>query len=271
MLILLPPSEGKTAPRSGAPLDLASLVLPSLAGERTTVIGILAAASATPDAAQVLGVGETVRADIDANVVLTESPAAPAHQVFTGVLYDALDYASLPETARRRARDKVLIFSGLFGALSLGDHIPNHRLSVTSSLPGLGRLSSWWKPRLTPPLDAHAEHTGVIIDGRSGGYAAQWKAPAAITATVDVFQIRNGERKVVSHFAKHTRGLVARELLLAGPRVVKSPESAAEVIAAAGSAEGTHDWSVDLVPGTGTKPSSLQITLPDEHTTVGGS
>jgi uncharacterized protein len=268
VLILLPPSEGKTAPRSGAPLDLESLILPTLAGERTTAMGILSAVSSAPDATEVLGVGETVRADIEANMVLMESPAAPAYKVFTGVLYDALDYASLPEAARKRARDKVLVFSGLFGVLALGDHVPNHRLSVTSSLPGLGRMSSWWKPRLTPLLDARAEHTGVIIDCRSGGYAAQWKAPAEITATVDVFQIRNGERTVVSHFAKYTRGLVARELLIAGTRVVKSPETAAEVIAAAGSADGPHEWTVNLVPPSGRKHASLQITLPDEHTTV---
>jgi uncharacterized protein len=268
VLILLPPSEGKTAPRSGAPLDLQSLTLPTLAGERTTAMGILSAVSSAPDAAEVLGVGATVRADIDANLVLTEAPAAPAHQVFTGVLFDALDYASLPETARRRAREKVLVFSGLFGVLGLGDHIPNHRLSVTSSLPGLGRMSTWWKPRLTPLLDAQAEHTGVVIDCRSGGYAAQWKAPTGITATVDVFQIRDGQRTVVSHFAKHTRGLVARELLIAGPPAVKSPEGAAEVVASAGAAAGPHDWSVDLVPSSGRKHASLQVTLPEQHTTV---
>lgn len=268
MLILLPPSEGKTAPRSGAPLDLESLVLPSLAGERTTAMGILSSVSSAPDAAEVLGVGETVRSDIEANKELFESPAAPAHQIFTGVLFDALDYASLPEAARRRARSHVLVFSGLFGVLSLGDHVPNHRLTVTASLPGLGRLSSWWKQRLTPALDTHAERSGVIIDCRSGGYMAQWKAPAGLTATVDVFQIRQGKRTVVSHFAKHTRGLVARELLLAGNRVVTSPATAAAVVAAAGSAAGPHEWAVDLVPAAGQKPASLQITLPEVHTTV---
>lgn len=268
MLILLPPSEGKTAPRSGAPLDLESLVLPSLAGERTTAMGILSSVSSAPDAAEVLGVGASVLHDVEANKVLFESPAAPAHQVFTGVLFDALDYATLPEAARRRARENVLVFSGLFGVLALGDHVPNHRLSVTASLPGLGRMSSWWKQRLTPSLDARAEHAGVIVDCRSGGYVAQWRAPAGLTVSVDVFQVRDGQRTVVSHFAKHTRGLVARELLIAGSRAVHSPETAAEVVAAAGTAAGPHEWSVDLVPASGRKRASLQVTLPDQHSTV---
>lgn len=271
MLILLPPSEGKTAPASGPPLDLRSLFLPTLAGERITVMGTLAAVSTAPDAPQVLGVGETKRADIGANLALDTAPTAPAHRVFTGVLYDALDYASLPDLARRRAREEVLVFSGLFGVLALGDRIPNHRLTVTATLPGMGRMSSWWKPKLTPLLDQKAAHTGVIVDCRSGGYAAQWKAPAEATVTVDVFQVRDGERTVVSHFAKHTRGLVARELLLAGPKVATSPEAAAEVVAASGSASGPHDWSVDLVPAAdtaGSRPGRLEITLPERHTTV---
>ncbi len=268
MLILLPPSEGKTAPRSGAPLDLRTLVLPSLTGERTTAMGILASLSSAPDAHEVLGVGASVRDDIVANTVLRTSPTAPAHQVFTGVLYDALDYASLPESARRRARKDVLVFSGLFGVLALGDRVPNHRLSVTASLPGLGRMSTWWRPRLGPALDAHAEHARVVIDARSGGYAAQWKAPAGRTATVDVFQLRGGRRTVVSHFAKHTRGLVARQLLLAGARRVGSLQAAAEVVADAGSAEGPHEWTVDLVPASRSRHASLQVTLPEAHSTV---
>ncbi|QCU78313.1 peroxide stress protein YaaA [Citricoccus sp. SGAir0253] len=268
MLILLPPSEGKTAPAAGAPLDLGSLVLPALAGERATVMGILAAVSAAPDAPAVLGISERLRADIEANTVLDSAPAAPAHRVFTGVLFDALDYASLPETARRRAREDVLVFSGLFGVLSLGDRIPHHRLSVGATLPGTGRMSSWWKPRLTPLLDARAEHAGVVVDCRSGGYAAQWRAPADRTVTVDVFQVREGRRTVVSHFAKHTRGLVARQLLLAGPRAVHSPAAAAEVVAAAGAAAGPHDWTVDLLPAAGSKPGRLEVTLPEQHSTV---
>lgn len=271
MLILLPPSEGKTAPRSGAPLDLSSLFLPTLSGERITVMGTLAAVSTAPDAPEILGVGRAKLADIEANLSLETAPAAPAHQVYTGVLYDALDYPSLPEVARRRAREEVLVFSGLFGVVALGDRIPNHRLTVTATLPGIGRMSSWWKPRLSPLLDEKAAHAGVIIDCRSGGYAAQWKAPADSTVTVDVFQVRDGKRTVVSHFAKHTRGLVARQLLLAGPRVVKSPETAAEVVAAAGSASGPHDWTVDLVPAAqtpGTRPGRLEVTLPERHSTV---
>ena len=39
MLVLLPPSEGKTAPASGPPLDLASLSHPELTAARERVLG----------------------------------------------------------------------------------------------------------------------------------------------------------------------------------------------------------------------------------------
>ena len=100
MLILLPPSEGKTSPRSGAPLDLDTLLFPTLAGERRTVLGTLTTASALPDALSVLGVGASLEDEVRANVDLLEAHAAPGHQVYSGVLFDALDSSSLSDGAR---------------------------------------------------------------------------------------------------------------------------------------------------------------------------
>lgn len=265
MLILLPPSEGKTSPGSGAPLDLDSLLFPTLAGERRTVLGTLTTASALPDALSVLGVGASLEDEVRANVDVLEAYAAPGHQVYSGVLFEALDYATLSDGARTRARKDALVFSGLFGATALGDRIPAYRLPITAKLPGLGGLAAWWKPRIGPELDELAEHTGVVVDCRSGGYAALWRAPAQTAVTVDVFQLRDGKRTVVSHFAKHTRGLVARILLEAGGRTVRSPQSAAEAVAQAGDgshADG-HQWEVDLMAAHGKTPAKLEVTLPE--------
>ncbi|MGH3347365.1 MAG: hypothetical protein ACRDO4_10305, partial [Nocardioides sp.] len=59
MLILLPPSEGKTAPTRGKPLDLDGLGHPNLTATRRTMVEALASASARPDAAALLGIGHT--------------------------------------------------------------------------------------------------------------------------------------------------------------------------------------------------------------------
>jgi cytoplasmic iron level regulating protein YaaA (DUF328/UPF0246 family) len=50
-----------------------------------------------------------------------------------------------------------------------------------------------------------------VVDLRSGGYAAFGSVPGAIIVRV-VTEQPDGERKVVSHFNKHTKGLLARAL-----------------------------------------------------------
>ncbi len=268
MLILLPPSEGKTAPRSGAPLRLEDLALAehdAVTAARRDLLARLAEASAAPDALATLGVGASLAGEVAANTSLATAPAAPGHRVFTGVLFDALDHASLSPGAKRRARDSALVFSALFGATALADRIPAHRLSVGARLPGLPGLAAHWRPVLAPALDAVAQADGgPIVDCRSGGYAAMWKAPAQRTATVDVFQLRGGEPTVVSHFAKHTRGLVARALLEAGARTTGTLDRAAEVVASAGAGDvAGRRWDVELVAPSGAKPGSLRVVLPE--------
>ena len=58
VLILLPPSEGKTAPVEGPPLDLASLLdAERLTSPRREVMSALDAVSRRPDGPAILGLG----------------------------------------------------------------------------------------------------------------------------------------------------------------------------------------------------------------------
>ena len=52
----------------------------------------LGTVSAHEDALALLGVGASLSADVERNTRLHAEPAAPAHQVYSGVLYDALGY-----------------------------------------------------------------------------------------------------------------------------------------------------------------------------------
>ena len=100
MLILLPPSEGKTAPSRGKPLDLSSLSHPVLTDVRRRVVDALGAVSARPDAAEVLGIGHTQLDLLARNRALDSAPTARADRVYTGVLYDALGFDSLSPPPR---------------------------------------------------------------------------------------------------------------------------------------------------------------------------
>lgn len=254
MLILLPPSEGKTRPADGPVLDPGLLRFPELTDARKLTFSALMEASASPQALQVLGVGATLAAEVERNAALDSEPCAPAHQVYSGVLYDALGYGSLTASQRRRADDAVLVMSALWGAIGFSDTIPAYRLSMGTNLPGVGRLAAFWKAVQTEPLDDYAAGH-LIVDCRSSTYAAAWRPDPAITAAVNVFQIRGGERKVVSHFAKHTRGEIARHLLTRGEA---APATVRELREAA-----AEKWETELVPASGRKPHQLNLILPE--------
>ncbi|MEQ4304029.1 peroxide stress protein YaaA [Plantactinospora sp. B6F1] len=225
MLILLPPSEGKTAPRSGRPVDPDALSQPALAPGRERVLDALVTLCSVPDrdrAREVLGLSPGQDEEVDRNARLRTAPAQPAAKVYTGVLYDALGLVTLPGPARARARRSVLVLSGLWGVLRTDDRIPAYRCAIGVNLPGVGGLAAYWRGLLDPVL-TEAAGGGPVLDLRSSGYAATWRPTGRLaerTVTVRVLheQVVGGEvrRSVVSHFNKASKGRLVRDLLLAG-------------------------------------------------------
>jgi cytoplasmic iron level regulating protein YaaA (DUF328/UPF0246 family) len=217
VLILLPPSEGKTAPRRGKPLDLESLTFPGLTVSRAEVLHALREMCTTDGdaAAKVLGLGATQADQVRLDARVLESPTARADQVYSGVLYDALHVASLSAAARRRATSWLAVTSGLFGLLRPSDRIPAYRLSGDVSLPGLGPVSTFWSHRLDPAV-REAAGRGLVVDLRSSTYSSFWRpGPDLVdrTVTARVLQEVGGRRTVVSHFNKATKGRIVRALL----------------------------------------------------------
>jgi cytoplasmic iron level regulating protein YaaA (DUF328/UPF0246 family) len=253
VLILLPPSEGKTPAATGSAVDWPSLSFPELNPYRAKVLDALGTVSAHEDALALLGVGASLKDDVDRNTRLHAEPAAPAHQIYSGVLYDALGYSTLSATQRRKADESVLVISALWGAIRFGDSVPAYRLSMGTALHDVGRLASFWKPRLTGVL-APAIDGRLLVDCRSSTYAAAWPPPPAQTVAVNVFTEVGGVRKVVSHFAKHTRGELARHLL---SRRGSAPATPSALLKAA-----RETWNAELVEGTNRKPHALNIILP---------
>ncbi|GIF03774.1 peroxide stress protein YaaA [Actinoplanes siamensis] len=225
MLILLPPSEGKTPAASGEPLDLAGLWLPELAPARQRVLTKLVAmcrrssARSIADSLGVLGLSEGQRAEIARNAELPDAPAAPAAEVYTGVLYEALDVETLDDAARAWLLPAAVVFSGLWGVVRLGDRIPAYRCSVGVTFPApVGGLAAYWKKGLRKALD-QAAADGPVLDLRSGAYAAMWAPPAESASRVAALRVLHErvvdgvpKRSVVSHFNKATKGRLVRAL-----------------------------------------------------------
>jgi cytoplasmic iron level regulating protein YaaA (DUF328/UPF0246 family) len=238
VLILLPPSEGKTAPEGGAPLDLDSLIHAEELGELRC--GLLDALerlgrASKKKAIEALAISPGQVEEIAVDAALRGAPAAPAASVYSGVLYDRLGLAKLPVKARRR----VLIASALWGVVRPDDRIPYYRFSAQARLPKVGPIAGYWRDALRAALPD--EEGSLVVDMRSGAYSAAWKPKRAELLAVRAFSEQGGKRKPVSHMAKAVRGEVARALLEAKKAPVDS-EGAAEIAAAAG-------FEVELSPG----------------------
>ena len=212
MFIWLPPSEGKTEPQSGAPLVPSAFSLPALSPARAIAADALIATCRRDDAAQILGLGAKSAGDVAVNARLASSPCAPAARVFSGVLYDAAGLSALKGEAAAWAHEHVHIFSGLFGVMSPADPIPNHRLGMNVDLPGIGRMSAFWRPHLDEAL-REVVGSAPVLDMRSGPYQAACPAPWATLIKINAVKETAGRRTTVSHDAKKWRGLLTAELL----------------------------------------------------------
>jgi cytoplasmic iron level regulating protein YaaA (DUF328/UPF0246 family) len=195
-------------------VDLASLAFADeLGARRAKALAALVKLAGGKQRGRALGLlGLTVgQADeLDRDAALLTAPAAPAAEIYTGVLFQHLDLATLPVAALARAREQVLVASALWGVVGLEDRIPAYRLSIGARLPALTRsgLAAWWRPALAKALPD--EPGRLVVDLRSGGYAAAWRPQQATLVEV---KASTAEGKPISHMAKAVRGTVARRLL----------------------------------------------------------
>jgi uncharacterized protein len=216
MLVLLPPSEGKAQPEAGEPVDLGALAFAEELGERRERL-------------------------LDAfDPSLREAPAAPAAEVYTGVLFKRLELPGLSAKARRR----VLIASALWGVVRPDDRIPYYKFPPKTRLKGIEPSAAYWRPVLAEALpDNEGE---LVVDMRSGAYSTFWKPQRATLLPVRAFTESDGQRKAVSHMAKAVRGDVARVLLTA-KKAPRDSADAAAVTEAAGFTVELNDGSLDVI------------------------
>lgn len=225
MRMLLPPSEGKTAPARGAALALDGMSHAELTPLRERVLTALVelCRQDAPTAMDRLGLGPTQFDLVVQNAELRAAPTAPAGAVYTGVLYAALDYATLRGTDRRRANSRLLVVSALFGLVGLTDRIPAYRLSGGNRLPGVGGLPGFWRDALSAELESGR---GLVVDMLSTPYTSFVALPAG-SVTVKVWQTSPaGQRTAASHFNKATKGHLARALAV----LPQTPGTAEELL-----------------------------------------
>lgn len=203
VLILLPPSEGKNSVKKGKLVNLSSL---------TFAQDLTSTRKKTWDA-----MGAKVN----------KLPTAKAADVYSGVLYQALDFNSLDSASKKRAIKSIVIISALFGAVKLEDKIPSYKLDMAKSLPKIGSLNSLWKKVLPQALEKIK--TDLIVDCRSSTYQGVWVPDLNKTVGIRVFTIKNGKKSVVTHMSKKTRGEVTK-LLVQSSKPAKTPQELQKLI-----------------------------------------
>ena len=243
-------------PARGRALDLTTLRFPSLTEARERVLDALVALCAgDPDAAaETLDVPKSQRDWVARNARLWGAPTARADRVYTGVLYDNLDAATLSAAGKRRLGARVAVTSSLFGLVAPGDRIPAYRLSGDAVLPDVGSVAGLWRDHLGKAV-TEALGDGLLVDLRSSMYAAFWRPPPELArrvATVRVLHEVGGHRKVVSHFNKATKGRLVRALLEDGA-TPRSPARLADALRDLG-------WTVETAEPT-KKGTTLDVIV----------
>ena len=125
-----------------------------------------------------------------------------ASNIYSGVLYNALDYTSLSTAAQARANSSIVIISAAFGAIRLNDVIPYYKFKIDPT--------TWKKPL---SLALYGLDNELVIDCRSSTYATVWTPDPSKTVGIRVFKKVAGQLKVITHMSKLTRGEVTRYLV----------------------------------------------------------
>lgn len=216
MKILLPPSETKRPGGTGAPLDLTALSLPGLLAQRQTVVDALIELAADEEASRrVLKLSVKQAADVAHNRAILSSATMPAVDRYTGVLFDALDAATLSGASRRWLGSHVWIHSAPFGPVGALDPIPAYRLAAGTSLPGLPALRRHWAVATSSAIAEAAPD--VVLDLRSEAYVELGPVPSSVPSVY--VRVVTAHGRALNHFNKKSKGILVRSLSEHRPRI----------------------------------------------------
>jgi cytoplasmic iron level regulating protein YaaA (DUF328/UPF0246 family) len=167
------------------------------------------------------------------------SRPTPAMSVYSGVLYQALEWSTLSAAAKKRGEKAIAIISAKYGVVTPLNRIESYKLKIDNKAMG---------PIVESKLNG-LEST-LIVDCRSSTYKTVWKSPADITVEIKVSTVVEGVRTVVTHMSKKTRGEITR-WLLQSRSLPKSPEDLYAIV--------SEKYPCALTPSDGVNPWVLEV------------
>lgn len=149
----------------------------------------------------------------------TPENARQAILAFKGDVYTGLDAATLSAEDFDYAQQHLRILSGLYGVLRPLDLMQPYRLEMGTKLENTKgkNLYEFWGERLTESLNqCLAENkTDTLLNLASNEYfkAVKPKQLAGTLINVDFKDLKNGQYKIISFYAKKARGIMARYVI----------------------------------------------------------
>lgn len=161
----------------------------------------------------------------------TASDAKPAAFMFSGDTYVGLGIRTMDKKSLKQAQNRLLIISGLYGALRPFDIIRPYRMDMGTKLEtpkgkGKGKnLYQYWGDRVSKYVGAQAAETKskAIINLASKEYFSVLdKNKLGVPVITPLFkEIQDGEIRTLGLFAKRARGAMARWIM---ENNIKKPE-----------------------------------------------
>ncbi len=224
-LVLVPPSEAKT-PGGTSRINIGPFDEALGEDRRRVVAALVAMLNVAPIRRREIMLnarGPLLERAVETTRQLLSDrvPRMAAWQRYSGVVWSHLAPASLAPALRRR----ILIPSSLYGLTTAEDRIADFRLKMNVGVEPLGTMSTFWRPRVTPALIAHAQRSTIVN-----------LLPLEHEAAIDMRELSGSRRVVrvqfidgvggttVGHDAKAVKGVLARTLLLEGLDVLSTFE-----------------------------------------------
>ena len=103
-------------------------------------------------------------------------------------------------------------------------------------------------PKVAAVLDGVT--TELIIDCRSSTYQTVWQSPIHKTVEVKVFTTVDGQKKVITHMSKKTRGEVTRHIIENG-ELITTPQQLQAIV--------SKSFTCELIEATDKDPCVLEV------------
>ncbi len=195
MVILIPPSEGKIKIRKPLDTKFGETDFP-LMKEVHQVIRLLSLIN-EEDIRSIYGTSKEKALNFHRqNQDVMNSRVWPAIERYSGVVYEHIDWPTLPENARDYLDKYVRIFSGLFGIVSPKTLIPDYKLKMN-----VMSLQYHWNPILTEILAKE----NMIIDLLPQVHRKAYSKSGNVVE-VEFVVMTKGKKKTAGHYGKAVKG-----------------------------------------------------------------